>query len=162
LFHSDSITKGNSMSGYKVLRSFASKSSPGVRHQIRERKADGHVYCSCRGYSSHGHCRHMDAHLDRVVDKRSKQRIRRQGKVRSILARNIKKGMMVFIPGAGEWLRVIHVPRLSDTGKQIFVSTGHTGWDKHAFRVRTRVMVGTPAAVKTMLRQEAEIEPMSW
>ena len=44
---------------YRVLRSFKSKSSPNVRHEVRIRLTDDHVYCTCRGYCTHKWCWHM-------------------------------------------------------------------------------------------------------
>lgn len=45
---------------YRVLRIFKSRSNPKVKHEVRRRQHDGHTYCTCRGYSGHGHCWHYD------------------------------------------------------------------------------------------------------
>ena len=42
-----------------VLKTYQSKSNPEIVHEVRL----GHdyvVYCTCRGWISHKHCRHLD------------------------------------------------------------------------------------------------------
>ena len=56
--------KPRAQRSYRVLRSYKSKSSPNVNHEVRFNHDTGNLYCSCRGYSSHRHCWHMDRYLE--------------------------------------------------------------------------------------------------
>lgn len=48
---------------FRVVRRYKSKSNPLISHQVRIRDRDSHLYCTCRGYCSHGACKHLKAFL---------------------------------------------------------------------------------------------------
>jgi hypothetical protein len=44
-----------------VVKQFTSKSNPSKPpYEVRISRQDGKMYCTCRGWLNHKHCRHLD------------------------------------------------------------------------------------------------------